>query len=482
MLFSQVAFVQGAAESEATQIDVEYLKSVMDMIKEKHKGEVTDSQLIEGALKGMFNSMDQYTTYFTQEEADSFLTSVSGTYEGIGIMMQKRDDYMLVVKVFSSSPAEKAGITIGDKIATVDGKSVAGLALEEASAMIKGPSGTKVSIGIIREGKSEIINVEVERGTIKVNPVTYEIRGDIGYIKIDVFNANTGEFITQALNEMDKNNIKKIVLDLRDNPGGDVNQAVTVAGKFVPKGLITKLDFKSDSMKDREYYSKLAEKKYQLAVLVNGGSASASEIVVGAVQDTQAGTVIGTKTFGKAKVQSVVPLLTPEAYQQYQEKLGEKIVDAYELITKFRIVPKKKEIMGWTKITTGSYTTPNGRMIDGVGITPDIIVEDPPKVKDIDITSIQKLTMTWKPDLNSESIDVYNAEKILKLLGYDVDTPDLMLDEKTFNAISKFRTDNGLYPGGTLDFATQKALNSKLDEKILELDKQYLKAVEVLSK
>jgi len=482
MLFSQVAFVQGAGGSEAAKTDAEYLKSVIDMIKEKHKGEVTDNQLVEGALKGMFNTMDPYTTYLTQEEANAFLDSANGDYEGVGLMIEKEDSFIKVLKVLPLSPAEKAGIIMGDKIVTVDGKSMVGVSMEKAAVMLQGPAGTKVSIGIIREGKNEVMSVEVERGAIKVNPVTYEIRGDIGYIKVDAFSGNVEEGIAKVLEEMDKNNIKKIVLDLRDNPGGDVEQAVALAEKFVPKGLITRLEYKSDLMDDEEYYSELEEKKYQLAVLVNGNSASAAEIVIGAIQDTEAGTVIGTKTFGKAKVQSVIPLLTPEAYQKYQKKFGGKVVDAYDLFIKYDVEPKDEEILGWYKMTTATYTTPKGRMIDGVGITPDIIVEDTPKVKDIDITSIQKLTMTWKPELNSEGADVYNAEKILRILGYDVDTPDLKLDEKTCEAISKFRTDNGLYPGGTLDFATQKALNSKLEEKILELDKQYLKAVEVLSK
>lgn len=482
MLFSQPVSAQGTGTSASDEINLDYLKSVMEMIKERHKGDVTDRQLIEGALRGMFDTMDQYTTYYTPEEADSFLRDINGTYEGIGVLLNKRDDYVIILKVYPLSPAEKAGIMPGDKIASVDGKDVAGAPLEEVSAITKGPAGTKVILGIIRSGKPGVINIEVVRGEIKLSPVTYEIKGDIGYIKLDVFNANADEYITKALDDMDKNNINKIVLDLRNNPGGDVEQAVAVARKLVPRGLITRLDFKSESVSDREYYSELDKIKYDLAVLVNGMSASASEIVAGAIQDTKAGTIIGTKTFGKAKVQSIIPLLTPEAYKKYEKQLGTKIVDAYDLITKYKVMPRKSEIIGWTKITTGMYTTPKGRMIDESGITPDIVVEDPVTVKDIDIGSIQKLTATWKPDLNNEGVDVYNAEKILKLLGYDVDTPDFKLDEKTFKAVSKFRIDSGLYPGGTLDFTTQRALNDRLDKKILEVDRQYNKAVEVLSK
>ena len=146
-------------------------------------------------------------------------------------------------------------------------------------------------------------------------------------------------------------------------------------------------------------------------------SASASEIVAGAVQDTEAGLLVGTKTFGKAKVQNMVPILSPEAYKKYSEQTGLKIVDGHELIKKQNVNPSKDEIIGWAKITTGMYLTPKGNMIDGEGITPDIIIDDPQFVKDININSIQKLTYTWKPDLNDEGIDIYNAEKILKILG-----------------------------------------------------------------
>jgi carboxyl-terminal processing protease len=461
--------------------DLGYLESIMDMIKEKYRGEITDSQLIEGALKGMFNTMDPYTTYFTSEEADSFFDEMSGSYEGVGISMEKQGDYITVIKVFPLSPAEKSGIMMGDKIAAVNGKNVVGASIDEAASLIRGPAGTKVTIGIIRQGLSGVLNIEVQRAKIKLNPVLHEIRDDIGYIKIETFNANASEYVSEALQEMDKNNIKKIILDLRNNPGGEVKQAVSIAGNFVPKGLITKLDFKSESDSDEEYYSRLEKVKYKLAVLVNGTAASASEILAGAIQDTGAGKLIGTKTFGKAKVQTLIPLLTPESYKKYKAQLGERIVSVHDLIGKHNIIPSDDEINGWTKITTAVYLTPKGRMIDGKGLTPNVWIDDPKPVSGIDILNIQKLTKASKPDLGSEGMDVYNAEKILKLLGYDVDTPDMKLDKKTFDAIWKFRVDNKLYPGGVLDFTTQDKLNSKLHDMLFELDKQYAKAVEYLS-
>lgn len=479
LIFSQAVFAQESTGS--TDSDLDYLKSVMDTIKERYNGEITDKQLIEGALKGMFGTMDPYTTYFNLDEAKEFLGTMNGTYEGIGIVMSKKDDYIMVLKVFPDSPAEKAGIVQGDMITAVDGKNVVGASTEEVSNLVKGETGTKVILGIIRQGRESIEYVELQREEIKINPVTYEIKGNVGYIRLDIFNANASEFIAQALNEMDKNGISKIILDLRNNPGGEVDQAVLIARKFVPEGLITRLDFKSESKEDEEYYSKLSSSKYKLAILVNGMSASASEILAGAVQDTGAGTIIGTKTFGKAKVQSLIPLLTPEAYKNYEEKLGVKVIDGYDLITKYRIIPKNSEIIGWSKITTGLYYTPKGRMIDGTGIQPDVAVDDPVAVSGIDVNGINKLSVINKPSLNSESTDVYNAEKILKVMGYDIDSPDTKLDEKTFKAIAEYQKDSKLWPYGVLDFTTQKALNGELEKLVLKYDKQYEKAVELLN-
>ncbi|MCX7711722.1 MAG: S41 family peptidase [Clostridia bacterium] len=478
LVLPQTAF----AEDTASQKNIEYLKSVMDMIKEKYKGEVTDQQLIEGALKGMFNTMDKYSVFFDPKEAEEFLSDVGGKYYGIGVGVNKSDDYILITKVFAASPAEKAGIIPGDKIVSVDGKSLIGVTIDEAVTWIKGDEGTEVTLGIIKSGQTNVTSVKLQRAEIKVSPVTYDIRNGIGYIKIESFNANTDENVSQALSEMDKNNITKIVLDLRNNPGGELDQAIDVARHFVPEGPITKLDYKSDYYQDKQYNSSLKSTKYKLVLLVNKMSASASEIVAGAVQDTNAGTLVGTKTFGKSVVQTIIPMLTPEAYAKYEKKLGVKLLDAFELINKYQVQPLNSDVIGWSKITVGEYITPKGRVINNVGLDPDVKVDDYAIVKDLDVNNIQKLTKTVKPTLGGEGIDVLNAEKILLMSGYDIDKPDTKLDAKTYNAIMKFQKDNGLSPYGVMDFSTQKALNDKLDKLIIDIDKQYTKAVEILNK
>jgi carboxyl-terminal processing protease len=477
ILISQTAYAAGTIDNSA------YLKAVMDNIKDKYyTGQVTDGQLLEGALKGMYSTMDPYTGYMTNAEMQDFSSQINGTFVGIGISFVVETNYVLVTDVIEGSPAQNAGIIDGDRIYSVDGKGVSGLSEEKVAALIKGEAGTKVVLGAIKNGQTKLTSITITRAEIKVNPVSYKIKGNIGYIKIDIFNANTQEYFDKALAEMDKKKITRIILDLRNNPGGAVDQAVAVAKKLVPKGLIAKLDFKSESLKDEEYYSDLPKINYKLAVLVNGMSASASEILSGAIQDTKAGTLIGTKTFGKAKVQNVFPILTPEAYDKYSKQYGVNTVDAYELLTKYSAPVSWDEIQGWTKITTGLYTTPKGRMIDGVGLTPDVAVADSQLVKGVDVDSIGSLKKVTKPTLNSESIDVYNAEKILRLSGYNVDTPDMKLDKKTFEAIKKFQKDSKLYSYGVLDFTTQQALNNKLDKLVPSIDKQYAEALKLVAK
>lgn len=462
--------------------NLEYLKSIMDLLKEQYKGEITDAGLAQGAINGMFNSLDPYTTFFTPSEAESFLGNISGSFSGIGVALELSGDYIVITRVYSGSPAEKAGILQGDRIVEADGKSLIGKTTDEAVSLIKGAEGTKVRLGILRTGKQDVRYFDILRETIKLNPVRYEIRDGIGYISLEMFNENADEFIGKALAEMDKNHISKIVLDLRNNPGGEVGVAVAIARRFVPAGVITTLDYKSESHKDVVYKSYLEKSKYKLAVLVNGMSASASEILSGAIQDTAAGSLVGTKTFGKAKFQGILPILTQAAFEKYEGQLGVKLVDAYELAEKYGVSPLDSEISGYAKITLGLYYTPKGRMIDGTGLTPDYRVDDPALVNEVDVNSVQKLTGTVKPGLNGQGTDVYNAEKILKMLGYSVDAPDTTLDAKTFEAIKQFQKNNKFYAYGILDFSTQKALNDALDKTILQTDKQYAKAVEVLNK
>ncbi len=476
LLSGQVVFA-AETKSEKASVDFGYLQGIMDLINQRYLGEVSEKELITGILKGIFSALDPYSVFYTPEEAESFMSTLEDKFEGVGIAYIETKQYMEIIKVFPESPAEKAGILPGDRIIGVDGVSTAGMSSEEVNSRVRGPAGTKVVLTILRGMSETPLTFELTRAEIRISPVSWEIRDGIGYIKIEMFNFNTYDNFRKALEEMDRHGVNKLILDLRNNPGGLTDQAIATARHFVPKGLITKLDY--TGMPDEEYYSSLEEPRYQLAVLVNGKTASASEILAGAIKDTKAGVLIGSTTFGKATIQQLIPVLTPEAQKKYEEFLGTKVVDIYTLYA-HGIIPLANETFGTVKMTVGQYLTPKGQKIEGRGIEPDIEVEDYPLIKNIDVRSISKLTITSKPGLGDESIDVFNAERILALLGYDVDQPDLILDEKTYRAVDTFRRQNGLYPGGVLDFTTQRKLNEKLDELLLEIDAQYRAAVEWL--
>ena len=217
-------------------------------------------------------------------------------------------------------------------------------------------------------------------------------------------------------------------------------------------------------------------------VLVNDMTASASEVLAGAIQDRGAGLLVGTKTFGKGKVQNLYPILTPEAVDRYKEGNGIIYIDGFEILNDYGIYLPDKDIVGWVKMTTGEYYTPKGRKVHGNGLIPDVYIENQAFVLgDISLRDIKKLKMQVKPSLNFAGEEVLSAESILLFAGYDVDWPDKFMDEKTVQAVARFQKEHGLYPYGVLDFATQKELNKKLEELMASKDRQYLKAIELLS-
>ena len=481
LFITNISFAAESVQRDEASLDMDYLKNIMDMIKDLYKGQVTDEQLIEGAINGMFDTMDQYTEFFSSKEADSFFTNMDGSYVGIGVSISSQANDIYIGEVFLSSSAAKAGIIKGDIIVKVDGKSVEGKTSEEAAQLIRGKEGTKVNLEIKRAGHSELLNIEVERAQVRIDPVTYNVMGDIGYIKLDIFNSNSSISIAKTLIKMDDAKIEKLILDLRDNPGGEVSQVVKIAENFVPQGLITKLDFKSEAIKDEEYYSKNKKPKYKLVVLVNESSASASEILAGAIQDTGSGVLVGTKTYGKGKVQNLYPVLSLEAYKKYEQRFGTRIIDGYDLINNYDVSPSDDEIIGWTKITTGEYYTPKGRMIDGTGLQPDYYIENNYVENQVDIRSIETLSKQLKPTIGDKSIDVLNAEKILKFLGYNIEKPDMLFDSESAAAVCEFQKDKGFYSYGVLDFTTQQALNEEFQNNLLGYDKQMAKAIELLN-
>ncbi|WP_120167656.1 S41 family peptidase [Thermohalobacter berrensis] len=435
-----------ANEPEFINKNLDYIETMIQIIKSTYAGEVTEEELIEGAVNGMFDTLDEYSDYYTPEEFDQLQESTSGTYVGIGVHITQRDGYLTIIVPFEGSPGERAGLKPGDKIVTVDGQDITGMSTKKAASLIKGEAGTKVTLGILREGNAEILYIDVVREVIKVNPIKYEVLEDnIGYIRISQFNENTLENITKTLEEFDKEDIERLIVDLRNNPGGYLNEVVEVLRYFVPEGPIVHV--KEPGGKIQTIKSNLKGPKYKIVVLVNEGSASASEIFAGAIKDTGVGKVVGTATYGKGTVQRIYPL-----------------VDG-----------------GAIKMTIAEYFTPNMNKVNGKGIQPDVVIENNP-VTTIDIPELKYLNKERKLSIQTVGLDVLAAEKALDLLGYNLEKVDGVFDKETYNIVKKFQADKGLYSYGVLDFTTQDALINSLYEyeQAKDVDEQLQKAIEVV--
>jgi len=323
--------------------NIEKFKRVKEIIKNDYYMDVDENTLLEGAVSGLAESLnDPYTVYFNKEQMRLFLEKSEGSYVGIGITVTTDEDGLLtIVEPMSGSPAEAAGLKQNDKIVKVDDKDVTSLKDENmVISMIKGPEGTKVKLTVYRESEGRYIDFELKRAKIKMTNINSEILdNDIGYIKLSMFDREIADYFNQHLNRLKKESIKGLIIDLRDNPGGSYDQVVKIADKILPEGLIV---YTEDRNKRRqEQVSDSRELDIPITVLINGKSASASEILAGAIKDHKKGTLVGTKTFGKGLVQEL------------------KMLDDGSGI----------------KVTVSRYFTPSGKSIHGVGIEPDIKVE-----------------------------------------------------------------------------------------------------------
>lgn len=328
-----------------------YLFALRDLIYAKYDGEIDDQKLLEGAMKGMAAAVkDPYTVYMTADEYTSFMESSQGSFYGIGAQLGVRDDKVTIIAPIEGSPAEKAGLKAGDVILKVDDYEVVDTNTEEVVSRVRGEEGQSVKLTIQRDDK-DIFEVEIVRAEIKNESVKGEMLDeDTAYIQITTFSdEEVSQKFTDKINELKAEGMKKLVLDLRGNPGGYLNECVNIASHFIKEGEI--VTYTID-----KYDQKVVSKSkggdllgMPLVVLVDGGSASASEVVTGALRDHKAATIIGTTTFGKGIVQQLIELPDNE---------------------------------GGLKVTTSKYYTPDGENIHGTGITPDIVVEIPQEVLD----------------------------------------------------------------------------------------------------
>lgn len=334
-------------------IDFEKLYTIKDKLEKYYLGEIDTNKLVDGAAAGMTEALgDPYTTYMNAEEFKDFYSQTEGNYVGLGIQVGVKDDKIVVVATFENSPAQKAGILSGDVIESVNGAKVEGKDLEKAVATMKGEKGEAVELTLSRENKGSF-DVKAVRDEIEMVTVKKEmIDSQVGYIQVTMFDENTSSNFQNAIKDLKSQGMKSLIVDLRDNPGGLLDQTVNMCSQFIPKNEnIVYTEDKYGNRKDYDSIGGIAE-GLPLTVLINGGSASASEIFTGAIKDYKLGTLVGTKTFGKGVVQTTF----------YRERDG--FSDGTAL-----------------KVTISKYYTPNGQNIHGIGIEPDIAVEYPEELK-----------------------------------------------------------------------------------------------------
>ena len=308
-------------------------------------GEYTDKKLFEGAMHGLVESLDDpYSEYLNEEGFARLNEMTDGTFGGIGVVLGQRNKEFVVVSPMEGSPGAKAGIEAGDKILKVNDVDTKGRSLEDVVSTIRGKKGTNVKL-LLEHKTGEQFTADIVRDDIKIKSVAGKMLPDskIGYIRISMFNENTGEEFKKAYEKLEQEGMQATLLDLRHNPGGLLGECVKVANYIVPNGPVVSITDKKG--KTQVYKSKLEKVKYPLAVLIDHGSASASEIVSGAVQDTKAGKLFGVKTYGKGCVQSVFHITADTGL----------------------------------KLTTAMYYTPSGRSIHKVGVEPDVEIELPEK-------------------------------------------------------------------------------------------------------
>jgi len=354
--------------------DLKVFTDVLGLIQKDYVEETKSKDLVYGAIKGMLETLDPHSAFMPPNMYKEMQEETKGRFEGLGIEITMKDGILTVVSPIEETPAYRAGILAGDQIIKIDGESTKNFTLMDSVKRLRGPRGSKVTITIMREGFTKPKEYTLVRDVIPVRSVRHELlEKNYGYIRLSQFQEKTDdefEKAMKALEEESKGTLKGLVLDLRNNPGGLLDQAVKIADRFIDSGLIVSVEGRKEDQKMKFYaHPDGSASRYPLVVLVNGGSASGAEIVAGAIQDQGRGILVGTQTFGKGSVQTIIPL---------------------------------KDGSG-LRLTTARYYTPNGRSIQAKGIVPDIIVE-PSKPEEEKEVLIPKLPT--ERDLERHLMDV----------------------------------------------------------------------------
>ncbi len=377
------------AVDESTQSDLyqnlQLFNEVLIKLKQNYVTEPVDEELIKAAINGMLDSTDPHTTYFTADEFTDFTTSTKGEFGGLGIQIDKKGDYITVVSPIEGTPAYRMGLTAGDRIIKVDGTSIVGASTDDAIKRMRGPAGTQVTLTVSRPGVAEPMDFEIIRDIIKIRSVPYAFKLDngVGYVRISQFSENTSGELKTALDNLESQSIRGLIIDLRFNPGGLLDQAIDTVNEFIgPNKLVVETKGRLQSS-NRQYFTRYSRKPkdYPIVVLVNEASASASEIFAGSLQDWDIGLIAGKPTFGKGSVQQLFPLsggggikITTSYYYIKSGRCIHKELND-RLLTGREVTESEKEDMEKKIHDRVYYTEKNREVYGGGGITPDLLFE-----------------------------------------------------------------------------------------------------------
>ncbi len=462
LVLSAVMLLPISTFAKNVQIQDSYFYSLVEFIADNYRYGVTKTELINAAKKymvqtgeesfenaviGMTSILDPYSGYLSPEVYQEWIDLGEGSYGGIGIGVVSSYGDFFASDVSVGSPAEQVGMQIGDMILKINGTPLSGKTFEDVSALLGEDSPTvQLTVKRFTTAGEEILTFELTREPIESPDLYSSIQGNIGYILLTSFNELSYPALQEALSSFDEAGINKIIMDIRDNPGG-ADVVMRMAGLFIPSGPVTHLEFNDASLNETYTVTNETPGKYQLVVLVNENSASASEMFAGAIQDTGSGTIIGTKTFGKGSMQITQPLYYG----------------------------------GGIKLTVGTYLTPNKNEVNHVGITPDIVVENR-VVSYADHPDKTPLAANKGIDAGSTETEILAVKERLDLLGYYTgDYVDKTWNGNTQYALEKFQEEMGLPQTGSCDVTTQLALEGACKDIPVLIDDQYATAVEFLS-
>jgi len=452
VVLSTSTFAAGFTIQPNPENEKDYFEYLLNFVMENFKNEIlengiTKDDLIEGAYKGIFDTLDEHSVYFNGNEYEDFTTSTEGEFGGIGISVTKEDKYIKVVSPIKGTPGDNAGLKSGDKIIGVDGEDITDWDLSKAVDVMRGDPGVKVILTIDRD--SEIFDVEIIRAIIEIDAIEYEVLdNNIGYIKIIQFSADSYIETKDALLDLKSQNVDSLIIDLRNNPGGYLDEVVYIADLFIDKDKdIVHVDY--ENQEDISYVAEIEDLfQKDIVVLVNEGSASASEILTGALKDNNEATIVGTTTYGKGTVQTLIKLATG----------------------------------GGMKLTVAEYMTANHTHINKVGINPDIVIENNQdknikKIKESFVPTNELNTIYYK----DTSLNVYGVQQRLNALDYDL-VLDGMFGPNTLKVLNNFQRLNNQTTTNYINKEVINSINNRIDNYYnADNDNQLNKAIELLT-